>query len=262
MSRGSDSHQPPRFERAPCPVTGASSGFGAHFARLLANQGATVILAARRLDRLQKLQREIEQKGGNAFAVEMDVTEADSVDKAFQTVAENFGAPCTILVNNSGIGQSSWLLETTESEWQSILDTNLSGVWRVAQRAAQAMVTAGVSGSIVNVASITALRTAYMVSGYAASKAAVEHLTRLMALELSKYAIRVNALAPGYFATELSGDYLNSEAGDKLRKRVPLKRFGTFEELDLPLLNLASDAGAYMTGATLVIDGGHSISPL
>lgn len=243
-------------------ITGASSGLGEHFARALARYGATVVLAARRMERLQALQSEIEADGGQAFAVEMDVTSPDSVTAAFEAIGKKYGAPCDILVNNSGIGQASWFAETTEEEWANIIDTNLTGVWRVAQQASKALIAAGQPGSIINIASITALQPSPMISGYAASKAAVDHLTRNMAIELSRYGIRVNAIAPGYFKTAINDDYLDSEHGERMKKRIAMRRFGNYEDLEGPLLLLASDAGAYMTGATIVVDGGHSILPL
>ncbi|MDJ0922882.1 MAG: SDR family oxidoreductase [Henriciella sp.] len=239
-------------------VTGASSGLGAHFARVLATAGATVVLAARRLDKLEALKTEIEASGGHANAVQMDVTSPESVTAAFEQIA----TPCDIVVNNSGIGQASWFINTEEEEWADIVETNLTGVWRVAQQATRALIAAGTPGSIINIASITAVQPALMNSGYAASKAAVEHLTRNMAVELARYNIRVNAISPGYFRTAINDTYLDSEAGDKLRQRIAMKRFGDYEDLDGALLLLASDAGAYMTGSTLIVDGGHTLAPL
>ncbi|MEL6825982.1 MAG: SDR family oxidoreductase [Pseudomonadota bacterium] len=243
-------------------VTGASSGLGEHFAKTLARKGATVVLAARRLDKLKTLASEIEAEGGQAFAVAMDVTSADSVTNAFAAIEKEFNAPCNILINNSGVGQASWFVDTTEAEWASIVDTNLTGVWRVAQQASKALIAAGQPGTIINIASITAQQPSLMISGYAASKAAVDHLTRNMAIELSRYGIRVNAIAPGYFKTAINDDYLDSEAGDRMRKRIAMRRFGDYSDLEGPLLLLASEASAYMTGTTITVDGGHSLLPL
>jgi len=243
-------------------VTGASSGLGEHFAKTLAKQGATVVLAARRLEKLKSLQSEIEATGGQAFAITMDVTSADSVASAFAAIDAEFSAPCDILINNSGVGQASWFVDTTEEEWANIVDTNLTGVWRVAQQASKALIAAGKPGSIVNIASITAQQPSHMISGYAASKAAVDHLTRNMALELSRYGIRVNAIAPGYFKTAINDEYLDSEAGDRMRKRIAMRRFGDYADLEGPLLLLASDASAYMTGSTITVDGGHTLMAL
>ena len=198
-------------------ITGASSGLGAHFATVLAEQGATVVLAARRLEKLDALKAEIEARGGNALAVTMDVTSATSVTAAFEAIANQLSSPCSIVINNSGVGQESWFVDTTEEEWANIIDTNLTGVWRVAKHAGKRLMDAGQAGSIINIASITAQRPAYMVSGYAASKAAVEQLTRNMALEFARSKIRVNAIAPGYFSTSINDSFLSSEAGERMR---------------------------------------------
>lgn len=243
-------------------VTGASSGLGEHFAKTLAIQGATVVLAARRLEKLKALEAQIKADGGDAFAVQMDVTTAASVTAAFDAIEKEFQTPCDVLINNSGIGQASWFTDTTEEEWSNIIDTNLTGVWRVAQHASKAMIAAKKPGSIVNIASITGLQPSQMISGYAASKAAVDHLTRNMAIELARYGIRANAIAPGYFVTAINDEYLNSELGERMKKRIAMRRFGNYSDLDGPLLLLASDAGAYMTGATIVVDGGHTLLPL
>lgn len=243
-------------------VTGASSGLGEHFAKTLSKQGATVVLAARRLEKLEALRTQIEASGGQAFAVAMDVTSPESVSNAFAAIRAEYDAPCDIVINNSGVGQASWFTDTTEEEWSNIVDTNLTGVWRVAQHASKALIAAGQPGSIVNIASITALQPSHMISGYAATKAAVDHLTRNMALELSRYGIRVNAIAPGYFKTAINDDYLDSDAGERMKQRIAMRRFGNYADLEGPLLLLASEAGAYMTGTTIVVDGGHTLLPL
>lgn len=243
-------------------VTGASSGLGDHFARVLAAQGAEVVLAARRLEKLETLAAEIEAAGGRAYPVAMDVTKADSVEAAFAEIAANLDDPCDIIVNNSGIGQASWFQETTEEEWQSIIDTNLTGVWRVAKAATNALLKAGKPGSIINISSITALQPSLMNVGYGGTKAAVDHMTKDMAVEICRYGIRVNAIAPGYFKTAINDEFLDSEHGEKMRKRVPMRRFGNYDELTGPLLLLASDAGSYITGETIRVDGGHVLMPL
>jgi NAD(P)-dependent dehydrogenase (short-subunit alcohol dehydrogenase family) len=243
-------------------VTGASSGLGDHFARILAEQGAEVVLAARRLEKLETLAKEITDAGGKAFPVAMDVTSPDSVSAAFAAIATELDGPCDIIVNNSGVGQASWYQDTTEEEWQGIVDTNLSGVWRVAKAATNALLEAGKPGSIINIASVTALQPALMNAGYAASKAAVDHMTRVMAVEIARYGIRVNAIAPGYYKTAINDEYLDSEHGDTMRKRIPMRRFGQHHELDGALMLLASDAGSYMTGETIRVDGGHVLMPL
>ena len=243
-------------------VTGASSGLGRHFAGVLAEAGAQVVLAARRLEKLEEVAAEIEKKGGKALPVAMDVTSEDSVSGAFAEVKEALGHPCDIVVNNSGMSREGWYWEMEEKDWNTVIDTNLTGVWRVAKHGTKALMDAGQGGSIINIASITGLGTSQMISAYAASKAAVDHLTRNMAVESARYGIRVNAIAPGYFKTAINDEFLDSEYGEKMRKRVVMRRFGEYKELTGPLLLLASDEGSYMTGATLVVDGGHSLSPL
>jgi NAD(P)-dependent dehydrogenase (short-subunit alcohol dehydrogenase family) len=243
-------------------VTGASSGLGRHFAKVLADAGATVVVAARRMDRLEQVAGEIEKSGGKALAVEMDVTSEASVTAAFQAISESLGRPCDVVINNSGMSREGWFREQSEEDWDAVLDTNLTGVWRVGKHATNAMIVAGAKGSIVNIASITAHRTQFMTTAYCVSKAGVDHLTRHMALENARYGIRVNAISPGYYKTAINDEYLDSEAGDAMRKRIAFRRFGEYRELDGALLLLSSEAGSYMTGSTIVVDGGHLLSSL
>lgn len=243
-------------------VTGSSGGLGANFARVLSQAGARVVLAARRLEKLEALASEIRENGGEALAVQMDVTDPASVDAAFAKIQGELGVPCDIIVNNSGISRDNWFTKMSEEDWRAVMNTNLDGVWRVAKAGANALTEAGKPGSIINIASITALRPQPAIAAYAASKAAVDHLTRVMALELARYNIRVNALAPGYYKTDINDEFLDSEHGEKMRKRVPMRRFGDYDELGGPLLLLASEAGSYMTGSTIVVDGGHVVSAL
>lgn len=243
-------------------ITGSSSGLGANFARVLARAGATTVLAARRLEKLKTLAAEIGAAGGKALAVQMDVTDPESVETAFATIQSELGRPCEIIVNNSGISRDEWFTKMSEEDWRAVMDTNLDGVWRVAKAGANALMEAGQEGSIINIASITALRPSQTIGAYAASKAAVDHLTRVMALELARYRIRVNAIAPGYFKTDINDEFLDSDLGEKMRKRVPMRRYGDYDELAGPMLLLASEAGSYMTGSTIVVDGGHVCSAL
>lgn len=241
-------------------VTGASSGLGTHFARLLAQAGARVAVAARRADKLQSVVDAIAQAGGQARALSLDVTDAASVRACFDALSD-WGAP-DIVVNNAGVTVTRPLLEQTEEDFDHVLDTNLKGCWLVATEAARRMVAAGQGGSIVNVASILGERVAGGVAPYAISKAGVVQATKAMALELARHCIRVNALLPGYVVTDLNRDFLTSEAGEKLRSRIPSRRFGELEDLDGPLLLLASDAGAAMSGAAVAVDGAHLVSSL
>lgn len=240
-------------------VTGASSGLGRHFAHVLAGAGANVALAARRLDRLQELADRIQATGGKAVAVQMDVTDRASIVSALD-VAEAALGPIQILVNNAGVPAGSYFLTVSEDEWRRVLDVNLDGVFRVGQEAARRMAAARSGGSIINIASITAFGVLKAIAPYSASKAAVVSLTKTMALELARDNIRVNALAPGYFDTELNDAFLSSDAGKRLLSRVPMERAGRLEELDGPLLLLASEAGGFMTGSVITIDGGHLLA--
>lgn len=243
-------------------VTGASGGLGSHFARTLAANGAAVALAGRRMDRLRALAQEISAARGRALAVEMDVAREDAVRSAFDAVEAGLGT-VDILVNNSGIaGSGGWLLKVDGEEFERVVDVNLHGAFRVGREAARRLVTAKRPGTIVNVASIIAFGTAPGVAAYGASKAALVHLTKSMALEWARFGIRVNAVAPGYIPTELNRDFLGSEAGQRIRERIPMGRFGEPADLDGALLLLASDSSRYMTGTVVTVDGGHLVAPL
>ena len=238
-------------------ITGASSGFGAHFARLLSAAGADVVLAARRADKLAGLQKALQAQGRKASSVSMDVGSRDSVLAGFDQIGT-----CDIVINNAGITVTRALLDQTEEDWDSVIDTNLKGCWLVATEAARRLRSAEKPGAIVNVASILGERVAAGVAPYAISKAAVIQATKVMALELARYRIRVNALLPGYVVTDLNRDFLESEAGEKLRSRIPTRRFGDINDLDGPLLLLCSEAGTGMTGSCVTVDHGHLLSSL
>jgi NAD(P)-dependent dehydrogenase (short-subunit alcohol dehydrogenase family) len=242
-------------------ITGGSSGFGQHFARFLAGNGAHVTLAARRAEALAAGVAEINGSGGKAQSVVLDVTIADKVDGALKEAEAKFG-PIHAVVNNAGVTATRPALDQDERAWDSVIDTNLKGVWLVAQAAASRMIANNIKGSIVNIGSILGLRVAGGVAPYAISKAGVVQMTKALALEWGRYGIRVNALAPGYFATELNDGFFESEAGKALIKRVPQRRLGQLTELDGPLLLLISDAGSFMTGSVVTVDGGHLVSGL
>ena len=238
-------------------VTGASSGLGRQFALTLARAGAKVAIAARRQDRLSELARQIQAFDGRAMPVPLDVTDAASVAECVRAAETELG-PISILVNNAGIAVDTPALELTEADWDRVLDTNLKGAWLMAQETARHMARLGHGGSIINIASILGLTGVPRVASYCAAKAGLVNLTRALAGELARHEIRVNALAPGYIETDLNRDYLRSKAGRAMAEQVPLRRFGKPEDLDGALLFLASDASAYVTGAVLVVDGGHS----
>lgn len=256
----SDALTPFRLDGRVVLVTGASSGLGQHFARLLASVGARVAVAARRADKLQGVVDDIAAAGGEARAFTLDVTDAASVRACLDAVGA-WGVP-DVVIYNAGVTVTRPLLEQTEEDFDQVLDTNLKGCWLVATEAARRMVAAGKGGAIVNVASILGERVAGGVAPYAISKAGVVQATKAMALELARHRIRVNALLPGYVVTDLNRDFLTSEAGDKLRSRIPSRRFGELTDLDGPLLLLASDAGAGMSGAMVAVDGAHLVSSL
>jgi NAD(P)-dependent dehydrogenase (short-subunit alcohol dehydrogenase family) len=242
-------------------ITGGSSGLGRFFAVTLAARGASVTVAARRAEALAQTVDQIGEKKGLAHSVVMDVTSPQSVDSAFSAAEQRFG-PVEIVVNNAGVTSTRLALEQDEASWDKVLDTNLKGVWLVAQCAGRRMVAHGVKGSIVNIASILGLRVAGSVAPYAISKAGVVQMTKALALEWARHGIRVNAIAPGYFETELNDDFFRGDAGQALIKRIPQRRLGELRELEGPLLLLASNAGSYMTGSILIVDGGHLVSSL
>lgn len=238
-------------------VTGASSGLGLHFAKTLAASGAEVTLAARRVDRIETEATALRDAGHDAEAVPLDVTDGASIAALFDAVPA-----FDVVINNAGIsGSGRSALDTDLDDFQSVVDTNLTGVFAVAKAAAAGMKEKG-GGSIVNIASITALRVAGGLAAYAASKAAVAQLTKALALEWARHGVRVNALCPGYIKTAINADFFETEAGKAMVKRIPQRRLGRLEDLDGPLLLLASDASAFMTGSIIAVDGGHLVSSL
>jgi NAD(P)-dependent dehydrogenase (short-subunit alcohol dehydrogenase family) len=240
-------------------VTGASGVLGAHFARVLHGAGAQVALAARRVDATSALAAEL---GAGAAAVPLDVTDPATIPAAFDAAEAALGGPCDILVNNAGIAVTKPLLQQGIEDWDGVMAVNLRGCFRVGQEAAKRLAAAKQPGSIINIASVLGERIIPGVAGYTAAKAGLLHLTRQMAVELARFGIRVNAIAPGYVATDINRDYFASEPGQAMIKRIPQRRLGSPDDLTGPLLLLASAAGAHMTGATVTVDGGHSVNPL
>ena len=239
-------------------VTGASSGLGERFARVLAANGASVVLVARRRERLDALKSAIEAAGGRAIAVEADVLDRAAMTRAFDEAEKAFGT-VTILVNNAGVAHADRAVDLSEEQWRRVLATNLDAVFFWAQEAARRMLAAKKPGAIVNIASILGFGVAKGVAAYSAAKAGVVQLTKALALEWTFRGVRVNAIAPGWFVTEINRDFLTSEQGRALTRTIPAGRFGEDGDLDGALLLLVSDAGRYIAGATVVVDGGQVV---
>jgi NAD(P)-dependent dehydrogenase (short-subunit alcohol dehydrogenase family) len=239
-------------------VTGASSGLGRRFAVVLAEHGARVVALARRKDRLDTLTQEIEAKGGKALPIAADVADISAIAAAFDAAEAKFGR-ISILVNNAGIARPGAFLAMDEESWRATLDVNLNAVVFVAQEAARRMVATG-GGSIINIASILSLGVMRGNLAYEVSKAAVAQATRGMAFDLASKGVRVNAIAPGFFSSEMTDGYLATPHGQAMMRAIPMGRFGHEGELDGALLLLASRAGSFMTGSMIVVDGGHVLA--
>lgn len=241
-------------------ITGGATGLGKHFAELFSDYGAHVIVCARRVDKLKSLVSSIQQRGGIASYYALDVTDAVQVDEVFSQIYTALDGGCVeVLVNNAGVVADPSLLDLQEAQWDSVLDTNLKGAWLVAQAFARHLVDARQSGSVINIASILGVCAQKGTGPYAASKAGLIHLTRDMALEWARYNIRVNAILPGYYATDLAEEFLDSDLGKAMVKRIPQRRLGNVEDLSGAMLLLASEASTYMTGSAITVDGGQSI---
>jgi NAD(P)-dependent dehydrogenase (short-subunit alcohol dehydrogenase family) len=244
-------------------ITGASSGFGHHFAGVLAEAGASVALGARRMDKIEARVSEIQASGSRAVGLTLDVNDPASA-KAFLNDAESALGNIDVLINNAGVepGAKTYAM-IDEDDWDYVLNTNLKSVWRLSKMFTERVAADhNRSGNIINIASITAYRTIKGQFPYAVSKAALVKATEVMALEGAKFGLRVNALAPGYILTDVSRILLESERSESFVKGIPMRRYGEFDDLDGPLLLLASDASGYMTGSTLVVDGGHICAEL
>lgn len=243
-------------------VTGAGTGLGQQFAVTLAHAGADVVLAARRQEKLAQTASMIEAiDGRKAACIAMDVTDRQSVQAGFEAANDALAVP-TIIVNNAGISRESFAIDFEPEDYNAIIDTNLNGVFWVAQAAAQNLVAAGMQGSVINISSILGRRVSYMLSAYSAAKAGVIKLTESLAIEWVRHGIRVNAIAPGFFVTDINREFFATPQSDKLVKGIPMKRPGELRELSGAMLLLASEAGAYMTGTTITVDGGHVCSAL
>jgi NAD(P)-dependent dehydrogenase (short-subunit alcohol dehydrogenase family) len=240
-------------------VTGASGGLGLRFAEVLAANGAAVALVARRADKLKAAVVKIEKAGGKAIAVEADVLDRAAMNRAFDQAEKTLGT-VTILVNNAGVAHATRAIDLTEEEWNRVVRTNLDAVFFWAQEGARRMLKAGVKGSVINIASVLGFGVSKGTIAYATAKAGVIQMTKALGNELAFKGVRVNAIAPGWFVTDINRDYLSSEAGKKLTRDIPVGRFGQDGDLDGALLLLASDAGSYIAGATIVCDGGQMVA--
>jgi len=245
-------------------VTGASSGLGSRFARVLAANGALTVLAARRVERLKDLRAEIEAAGGAAHVVALDVTDQDSIHEAVDRTEREVG-PIDILVNNSGVSTTQRLVDVTPVDFDYVLNTNLKGSFFVANEVARRMIVrakgqADFRGRIVNIASVAGLQVLPQIGVYCISKAAVIQMTKAQALEWGRYGINVNALCPGYIRTEINDAHWDTEAGHKLVQMLPRKRVGRPEDLDGALLLLVADESQFINGAVLTADDGLSVA--
>ena len=238
-------------------VTGASSGLGRHAALVLARAGAKVGLAARRLEPLVELEKQIEAQDGRAIPLRLDVTDGQSVAACVDAAETELG-PLSILINNAGVADSKPAFDVSEADWDRVVDTNLKGAWLVAQEVGRHMARLGHGGSIINLASVLAFSARAQVPAYCASKGGLVSLTKALAVEWARHDIRVNALAPGYIETDLNRDFLASPGGADLRQHIPMRRFGQPADLDGALLLLASEASRYISGSVLLVDGGQS----
>lgn len=238
-------------------VTGASSGLGARFAMALALAGARVLLCARREDKLQAVVDDIARAGGKAAAISLDVTDEVAVGEAFDAAEAAFG-PVDILVNNAGIAKMGLVTQTPIEDWDAVIGVNLRAAFIVAREGARRMVAQDAGGSIINIASILGSFGTKGGAAYCTSKGGVIQLTRTMALELARHNIRVNAIAPGYFVSEMNDGYFETEAFQGMVKAIPMRRVADPSELDAALLTLAGSGGSYITGSIVTVDGGHT----
>lgn len=239
-------------------VTGAGSGMGRHFVKTLSDAGAKVVCAARRTDLIESVAAEIRAAGGEAAAVEIDIGDTDSVTRGFDAAERAFGT-IDLLVNNAGQIVFAPFPDISDEQWNNLLNVNLSGCMRMSREFSKRLIAKGKPGSIVNITSITGQQTKPYLSIYGTAKAALIHFTKQLAIDLLPHNIRANSIAPGYFRTEMVDWYFDSPEGKQEVENLPAKRVGLLEELDGPLLLLASDAGSYMNGAIVPVDYGHVV---
>jgi NAD(P)-dependent dehydrogenase (short-subunit alcohol dehydrogenase family) len=247
-------------------VTGASSGLGAQFARTLSRAGAQVVLASRRVDKLQALRGELQAEGGKAHVVRLDVTSLASIQSAVAQAEAEVGG-IDILVNNSGVSSTQRVQDVTEADFDATFNTNVKGAFFVAQEVGKRMLarakaaTPGtqVGGRIINIASVAGLRVLPQIGPYCMSKAAVIQMTKVLAMEWGRFGINVNAICPGYIDTEINHHHWQTEQGQKLVNMLPRKRVGQPQDLDALLVLLASAESSFINGAVMAADDGFSL---
>lgn len=238
-------------------ITGASSGIGEYFAELFVNQACNVVLVARRHEKLTTFIKQFDHDvQARIHCFECDISDPAKIDTLMSELKQN-NIVVDVLINNAGVAEGTSFLDTTHSDMRRVMSTNFEGFWYLTQQITAEMINSKTEGSIINIASILAQGTAQWVSTYAASKAAMEHASRNLALELSRHSIRINCIAPGYIRTPLNKDFFDTESGERMIRRIPQKRLGTYEDLAGAVLLLASPLSAYMTGSTITVDGGH-----
>ena len=238
-------------------VTGGGSGLGRSMSLALSNAGAEVIVAGRRTDKLENVIKEIKDKGGDSFWIVLDIQDENSINSSLKKI-ETMGKKIDILVNNSGISGPSWAVEQESKDWDEVINTNLRGTFLMCREVGRSMIKRK-KGVVVNIASVAGMIGIQKLAAYSSSKGGVIQLTKTLAQEWAKYGVRVNALAPGYFLTDINKDYFSTESGRKMiENHIPLNRIGIDHELSGAIIFLASEASSFMTGSTLVIDGGQS----
>lgn len=242
-------------------VTGGGTGIGRETAIALAKAGAKVAVVGRRTNKLEETVKAVQESAGTAMATAMDVSDPISIKHGLEAIQAELGS-VDILINNAGVESGHTLAQTDEAEWDKVLGVNLVGPWRLAKELLEAWAEKSRGGNIINIGSITGLAPQKGLAPYAVSKAAILHMTKVMALEWARYGIRVNAIAPGYYRTDMSADFLDHPSGQKLIKNIPMRRAGELSELVGAMIYLASEASSYVNGATLVVDGGHLVRSL